>query len=214
MADRFKGKYYDMSDMKFRALLKKWCTGKKGWKPLCALSWLFAALGIAAIAGMTISAFDPTVPDWMARFTMILVGLVLAVVPFCLAYVTKNQTMRFLGKPYGNMRFVFLFANETGIQFGYHDAYIHNKYPLNRTVQQVAYPNIHHVEVNDQNQLITVVGRKEQIEYINMEEDRIAYQFTNGHYGDMAEISFFRALENEQEFLDDLKAHGVKIEYT
>lgn len=202
--------YYQFDKKEFSRLTKKFCKKKKSWKMLNLLSWLFVAGGIAPIVIMSIAAADPTVPPGDAVYTMIMVGIAMSCLPFCLAYVTKNQTIRHLGKPYSVMRNMFLYTNKSGIQFAYHDRY-HKKWPANTMCDQIAYENIHHVEVDQAQQLFTVVGRTERVEYINMQTNRIGFEFTNGQFGDMASFSFFLCFENEQKFFDILKEKGIEI---
>ncbi len=204
--------YYKIEESQFRKLTKRWYRKKKSWKMLNLLSWFFLLMGVAAIAFMAIQGLDPTVPDMEAVALMVAVGIILSVVPFCLAFITKNQAIRHIGKPYSGMRKIFLYSNDSGFQFGYHNRYDF-ECDTSMIVHQIAYENIHHAEIDRAQSLFTVVGRTERVEYEDMAADRIAYQFTHGQFGDMASFSFFLALENEQAFFDELKAHGVDLQF-
>ncbi len=206
-------KFYKVNRKQFYRLAKNWYSQKKPWKYLCLLSWFFILIGVAAIVVMCIQAADPTVPSLDARVLLVLAGFILAVLPFIFAYVTQSQAKRILGKPYTGMQMMFLLTNRSGIQFGYHEKF-NRKWRLNTMVDQIAYENIHHVELNQKSRLVTVVGRTERVEYINMQQDRIGYSFTDGQFGDMASFSFFLAIENEQEFWDELEKRGVKVTFT
>ncbi len=205
-------KYYNIVQDKYAALIKSWYTQKWSWKMLHLLSWLFLLAGVTAIVGMTVMALQPPVPAGDAVWTMILGGVAMACPLFCFAYVTKTQAVRCVGKPYTAMRNPFLYSNRSGIQFGYHDCYDFKR-ANSMIVHQIAYANIHHVEMDRAQSLFTVVGRTERVEYEDVTTGRIAYEFTSGQFGDMASFSFFLALENEQEFFDDLKSYGVEIKY-
>lgn len=203
-------KYYNVDSKKFRALTKAWYTKKKSWKWLSLLRWAFFLLGVAAIAAAVYFAMTLTVSDFMAVFTILCTGLICSFLPFCLAYVTKMQAIRHVGKPFSAMKEMFLYSNRSGIQFGYHDRY-DRKWNNSMIVHQIAYENIHHVEVDQKYKMLTVIGRTERIEYIDMVADRIAYRFTNGQFGDTASFSFFICFENEGAFYDELRAHQVEI---
>ncbi len=204
--------YYEADETKFVALTKAWYRKKRSWKLLNLLSWVFLLIGAGAILFMTIMAFDPSVPSTAAFVLLLTAGLVLSCLPFCLAYVTKSQAIRHLGKPYTAMCHIFLCSGPVGFQFGYHDRY-DCKWVGSMIVHQIAYENIHHVEVDKAHSLFTVVGRTERVEYMDMAEDRIAYRFTNGQFGDMAEFSFFLAFDGEADFFAQLNAHRVDIRY-
>lgn len=208
-----KGTYYPINEKKFHQLAKSLYIHKPAWKILNLLSWFFLLIGVVPIVVMSIEAAQPTVPTTEAAVLIVVVGFVLAFLLLCIAFVIKNQAIRCMGKPYTSMGHMFLYSNYSGFQFGHRDLY-HAKWPENMMVDQIAYENIHHVEVNQALQLFTVVGRTERVEYINMEEDRIAYEFTNGQFGDMASFSFFLAIENKQDFFDELKKHNVVIQFT
>lgn len=203
-------RYYNVDSKKFRALAKAWYTQKKAWKWLSLLSWAFLLLGVAVIAASVYFAATLTVSDFMAVFTILCVGAFCAFLPFCFAYITRKQAIRHVGKPFSAMKEMFLYSNRSGIQFGYHDRY-DRKWVNSMIVNQIAYENIHHVEVDQKNKLLTVIGRTERIEYIDMIADRIAYRFTNGQFGDKASFSFFICFENEEDFYDELRAHQVEI---
>ncbi len=203
-------RYYKVDGKRFLQLAKLYCKTKKGWKPLMVLHWVLILIGAAAIIFGIHSALEPTVPDIDAVVLLITAGFILAILPFCFAYVTRTQAFRVIGKPYSYMRRPFLCTTPSGIQFGYHDFY-NTKWPANVTVHQIAYENVHHVEIVEAAKLVRVIGRTERIEYINMVENRIAYRFTNGQFGDMADFSFFMAFDDEQAFFDELKAHNITI---
>ncbi len=205
-------KYYTIDDEKYDALIKKWYTQKRSWKVLHLLSWFFVVAGVAAIVGMTVAALQPPVPAGTAVWTMIMGGAVMAFPLFIFAYVTKTQAVRCVGKPYTAMLRPFLYSNRSGIQFGYHDRYDF-KWDNSMIVHQIAYVNIHHVEMDQQKHLLTVVGRTERVEYEDALAGIIAYRFTDGQFGDMANFSFFLAIEDEQAFFENLKANGVQIQY-
>lgn len=204
--------YYKFDQQKFAKLAKSFYTQKKAWKLLNLLSWFFVLLGLVPIVGMSILAFEPDVPTWDASVLLITGGLVLSVLPFCFAYITRSQATRHLGKPFSTMQQMFLYSNDTGIQFSYHDRYDF-KSAASIIAHQIAYDNIHHVEVDQTNQLVTIVGRTERIEYSDYIQDQIDYRFTNGQFGDKATFSFFRCFENEQIFFNQLKAHSVGIRF-
>ncbi len=205
-------KYYKVDEKKFAELAKKWYTKKTSWKGLNLLSWAFFLIGTAAIIFMVIQSFDPTVPSLDARVLIIVGGVVLAVLPYCFAYVTKSQAIWRVGKPYTSMRQIFLYTDETYLQFGYHDRH-DRKWAASMIVHQIQYPNIHHVEVDKAQSLITVIGTTERVEYSDMAANEIEYRFTTGQFGDKASFSFFEAFENEQGFFDELKAHNVEINF-
>lgn len=204
--------YYKVDEKQFAKLAKNWYTQKTSWKVLNAISWIFVLIGTAAIIFMSIQAADPTVPSIDARVLLVAGGIILAVLPYCFAYVTKSQAIWRMGKPYTSMKQIFLYTNEFGFQFGYHDCH-DKKWAQSMIVHQIAYENIHHVEVDQKLKLFTVVGRTERVEYYDMAANRIAYIFTNGQFGDMATFSFFVCFENEQGFFDELKAHNVEIKF-
>lgn len=204
--------YYKVDEKKFAELTKQWYTKKSTWKGLNILSWLFFLLGTGAIIFMAIQAADPTVPDLEARVLLVTGGVVLAVLPYCLAYVTKSQAIWRVGKPYTSMRRIFLCTNETYVQFGYHDRH-DQKWAASMIVHQIQYENIDHVEVDKAQGMITIVGKTERVEYSDMAANEVEYSFTNGQFGDKASFSFFDAFENEQGFFDVLKAQNVAINF-
>lgn len=204
-------KYYKVDEKSFKKLTKKWYVKKKNWKLLNLLHWVFIALGIGFIAYMIFQAMDPTVPDLEAQILIITVGLVYASFPFILAFVTANLARRYVGKPFATMRSIFLSTGQWGIRFGYHDC--NDRVSAESAiVHQIPYESIHHVELNQADSMITVVGRTQRLEYENLVSGETRFEFTKGQFGDMAEFSFFNCFENQQAFFDELKARNVKIE--
>lgn len=204
--------YYEIDDKKFQQLAKNWYTQKTAWKMLRLLSWFFLLAGVASIVVVAGIAFQPPVPDIKIALMIAPMGFIPAFPLFCFAYVTKSQAVRQLGKPFTSMSRIFLVSDDSGFRFGYHDCYDFDRRG-SALVHQIAYANIHHVEVDQDLHLFTVVGRTERVEYIDLSLNVIDYQFTSGQFGNRASFSFFLALENEQEFLDELKAHYVNIQF-
>ncbi len=203
-------RYFKVDKDKFGRLVKNWYRQKKSWKWLNVLFWAFMILGLVPLAIGIHNAMAPTVPS-MDAFVLLITGGAIVSFPFYIfAYVTKSQAIRHVGKPFTSMRDIFLYSNRSGIQFGYHDRY-DRKSAGSAIVHQITYENIHHVEIVEAAKLVRVIGRTERIEYINMVENRIAYRFTNGQFGDMADFSFFMAFDDEQAFFDELKAHNITI---
>lgn len=204
-------RYYKVDETVFKKLTKKWYRKKKNWKLLNLLHWIFIALGIGFVAYMIFQAMDPTVPDMEAQILIITVGLVYASFPFILAFVTANLARRYVGKPFATMRSIFLSTSQWGIRFGYHDC--NDRVSAESAiVHQIPYESIHHVELNQADSMITVVGRTQRLEYENLVSGETRFEFTKGQFGDMAEFSFFNCFENQQAFFDELKARNVKIE--
>lgn len=208
-----KERYYKVDEEAFKKLTKKWYRKKKSWKWLNLLFWFFILLGVAAIVNTIVHILEPesiSNPDIVLTFA--LCGSIFAFVPFMFAYVTKSQAIRRVGKPYTAMRDIFLYTNYSGLQFGYHDRYDF-KEAESAIVNQISYTNIHHVEVNETEHMVTVIGTTELVEYENLITGRTRFEFTSGQFGDMASFSFFNCFEDIQAFYDELKAHDVKIEF-
>lgn len=208
-----KERYYKVNAQVFEKLAKKWYRKKKSWKWLNLLFWFFILLGVAAIVNTIVHILEPeslSNPDIVLTFA--LCGSIFAFLPFMFAYITKSQAIRRVGKPYSAMRKIFLYTNYSGLQFGYHDHYEFKK-PQSAIVNQISYPNIHHVEVNEADHMVTVIGKTERVEYEDMITGRTRFEFTKGQFGDMASFSFFDGFEDIQAFYDELKAHDVKIEF-
>ncbi len=206
-------RYYKVDKDKFGQLVKNWYRQKKSWKWLNVLFWAFMILGLVPLAIGIHNAMAPTVPS-MDAFVLLITGGAIVSFPFYIfAYVTKSQAIRHVGKPFTSMRDIFLYSNRSGIQFGYHDRY-DRKSAGSAIVHQIAYENIHHVEVDDTLKMVKVIGRTERVEYYNLFTNRIDYRFTDGQFGDMASFSFFLGIEDEESFFDELTSHGVKIEHT
>ncbi len=205
-------KEYFFDKEQFKKLTVKWCRKKKAWIWLNLLAAIFALIGIGAMAFMLYQAMDPVVPSLDARILIMVGGLVLAVLPFIFCYVTRTQAIRVLGKPFSVMRRMFLISNDSGFMFGYHDNF-DRKYLNSAIVHQIAYSNIHHVEIDRAQQLFTVVGTTERVEYQNISTLRERYSFTSGQFGDMASFSFFTCFENAEDFYRRLSDNGVYIEY-
>ncbi len=205
-------RYYKANGKQFAQLKKNWCKAKKAWKGMSILFWCVMVLGLVPVAAGVYNAVQPTVPSVDAFVLLIVGGVVVAIPIYLIAYLIRSQTMRILGKPYSAMQAIFLYSNRSGIQFGYHDRY-DRKWMKSAIVHQIAYENIHHVEVDDTYKLLTVIGRTERVEYSNLDTGREAYRFTSGQFGDMASFSFFLCFEDEAAFFAELTAHGVKIEH-
>lgn len=105
---------------------------------------------------------------------------------------------------------MFLFSNYSGIQFGYHDRY-DQKNGNSAIIHQIAYRNIHSVDVNEQKHLVTVYGGIERVEYDNIMTNRIADNFTDGELGNRGSFFFLLCFDDQEAFFSNLKKHQVKV---
>lgn len=200
-----KERYYEFDVNSFRILTQNYYKQKKGWKNRELLVILVGIVGVILLVGpqLTVSNGDMT-----SRALLAGVGIICAVLPFCICYILWNSGKKKYGDPFIRMKDMFLYSNSSGIQFGYHDRY-DVKEPQSMQVYQIAYPNI--AEVRIEGRMISVYGRVELVEYQDLSTGRIRNSYTKGQLGDYYSFSFFDCFSGLESFLSILEEKNIKV---
>lgn len=201
--------YYQFDEQRFQKYTKEYYTQKPEWKRKKWIVLLFYIL--AAVITFAPAIYYGT-KDLVGLLTIFAASLIFGLIALSIGAIIRNCAKHKLGKPYEGMSRMFLFSNYSGIQFGYHDRY-DPKSEASAIVHQIAYPNIHSVDVSEQKHLVTVYGGIERVEYYDLMADRIAHSFTNGQLGDRGSFSFFLCFDNQEAFFSNLREHNVTVNF-
>lgn len=201
--------YYRIDGKQFDSLTKAWLRRKDDWKKrrqLVAAMLILAGVIFCAVifAVMRIARGNNVV------VVSVILGMFAALVPLIAARILYVQGRLKFGKPFVTMRNPFLCSDDWGIWFGYHDT-LDKRNSQSMTVEQIAFSNIRWLEIDKENQLITVYGRKESIEYDDMTAGIIRHSYTKGQFGERAAISFFLCFQDAERFFAVLKHHNIPI---
>lgn len=201
-----KEQYWEFDQKAFKEIADRLCNEKTGWKILKVVSLLFGIAGMLSLVGpqMTVSG-----QDLEGRVILLGAGIIMGCIFFLLGWLTWTLGKRKFGDPFTSMREVFLYANESGIQFGYHDTR-DPRNPRSMQVWQIAYSNI--ARVNRKEDLVTVTGRVELVEYQDMTANRIKSSYTKGQLGDMGAFSFPDCILKEESFWAELEKREIPVE--
>ena len=202
--------YYNFDEQKFREYTQKRYKSAQGWKKLNAISMALVILGILFV-------FMPVMPvilvgnsEFLVKAILFGAGLLCSVVPFCVAYIVRSKATRKYGKPYEEMQKIFLYSNDSGIQFGYHDKSDRDE-PASVNVYQIAYSNIVKVEYIASESTYFIYGRVELLEYEDMSSNRIKHSYTKGQFGDFSRFSFFDCFDKASDFEEILREHNIDV---
>lgn len=199
--------YYNFDEQKFKEYSQKRYKSAQGWKKLNAISMALVILGI-------LFAFMPVIlignSESLVKAILFGAGLLCSVVPFCVAYIVRSKATRKYGKPYEEMQKMFLYSNDSGIQFGYHDKYDRDE-PASVNVYQIAYGNIVKVEYIASESTFFIYGRVELLEYEDMSSNRIKHSYTKGQLGDFSSFSFFDCFDKASDFEEVLREHNIDV---
>lgn len=201
--------YYQFDDQKFKKCIKEYYMQKPEWKKKNAVGISFFV--IAALLTVVPAAVYG-VKDPVGFFAILAVGFIFGLIIAPIGAIIRSRGTWKYGKPYECMTKPFLFSNYSGIQFGYHDRY-DQKNKTSAIVHQIAYSNIHSVDVSEQKHLVTVYGSIERVEYEDLMTNRITHSFTDGQLGDRGSFSFFLCFDEQDAFFDNLKEHNVKVNF-
>lgn len=201
--------HYQFDEQKFHKYTKEYYTQKPEWKSKKVIIVTFYI--IAAVITF-VPAISYGIKDLIGFFIIFAASFIFGLVALSISAIIKNWAKHKLGKPYEGMSKMFLLSNYSGIQFGYHDCY-DDKNENSAIVHQIAYTNIHSVDVSEQKHLVTIYGSTERVEYNDLMANRISHSFTNGELGNRGSFSFFLCFDKQEAFFDNLKAHNVKVDF-
>lgn len=201
--------YYQFDEQKFRKYTKEYYTQKPEWKKK---RWIIVLFYIIAAVITFAPAMYYGTKDLVGLLIIFATSLIFGLIALSIGAIIRNCAKKKLGDPYESMSKMFLFSNYSGIQFGYHDRY-DQKSKTSAIVHQIAYANIHSVDVNEQKHMVTVYGGIERVEYDDLMANRIAYSFTNGQLGDRGSFSFLLCFDNQEAFFNNLREHNVKVNF-
>ncbi len=201
--------YYRFEEEKFKKYIQEYYMQKPEWKKRNALGVAFFV--IAALIFIVPAALYG-VKDLVGFLAILATGFLFGLLVLSIGALIRNHATHKYGAPYECMSKPFLLSNYSGIQFGYHDRY-DQKSKTSATVHQIAYSNIHSVDVSEQKHLVTVYGRIERVEYEDLMTARVRHSFTNGQLGDRGSFSFFLCFEDQEAFFDQLKEQHVKVNF-
>lgn len=201
-----KEQYWEFDQKAFKEIADRLCNEKTGWKILKVVSLLLGITGVLSLAGpqLTVSG-----QDLEERVILLGAGIIMGVVFFLMGWLTWTLGKRKFGDPFTSMRELFLYANESGIQFGYHDTR-DSRDPRSMQVWQIAYSNI--ARVDRKGGLVTVTGRVELVEYQDMTANRIRSSYTKGQLGDMGAFSFPDCIRKGESFWAELEKREIPVE--
>lgn len=205
--------YYQFDITRFAGYAKKRLSKSKEWQKRKRIAALLAffALFLFAASVIVIAGSSPNASTGIIAIS-VAVGLIAAVIPGSISLAYYNHNRSKLGAPYTNMTKVFLYTNYSGIQLGYHDR-TNRESSESVDVYQMVYANTLRAIVDKDNEEITLLGRLEFVSYDDATMSRVRDSFTNGQFGDEAELRIPDCFANREEFIQTLRDHNVEVIY-
>lgn len=201
--------YYQFDKAQFKKYAKAYYAKNPDWKKKNAAAMLVVALGIAVM--VVPPAFFIT-EDIVIALAFLVCGVIFGSIPLIVGIIMQKKAQHKFGQPFDGMCKMFLFSNYSGIQFGYHDKY-DKKSQTSAIVYQIAYPNIHSVDVNKNEHKVTVYGAIERVDYDDLMAERIRGSLTKGELGDRGSFAFFLCFDKQEEFFENLKEHKIRVNF-
>lgn len=200
---------YPFDEQKFRQYTKEYYTQKPEWKKKKVIVMIFYILAVVITVA---PAMYYGTTDMVGLLIIFAASAIFGLIALSIGAIIRNCAKHKLGKPYEGMSKMFLLSNYSGIQFGYHDRY-DQKSATSAIVHQIAYANIHSVDVSEKKHMVTVYGSIERVEYDDLRSNRIAFSLTNGQLGDRGSFSFLLCFDNQEAFFANLREHHVKVNF-
>lgn len=202
-------KYYKYNSKLKKQLLSKWLNSQKKYRTSRIITYIFYTIAIIVCIGccvfVTLKATDVGQSKVLSFTTIgLLVGIVFGSIPLAIGQVVINKSKNEYGRPYCRMTREFLYVDDKGIQYGYHNT--ENKHTASMDVYQILYKDINRVIYDETYNIVTIIGCGELISYDDYSAGRInRNQSGRKFYGDSC-YSFILAFEDQNEFLDLLNS--------
>ena len=198
-------KYYKFDRKLKKRMLSKWLNSQKKHKVNRIIGYALYAVAAAICVGcyvfVTSRATDIGQPRALS-FGMIgfFVGVIFGSIPFAIGQAVINKSKKEYGRPYCRMTREFLYVDDKGIQFGYHNT--ENKYTASMDVYQILYEDINRVTYDETYNIVTIMGCGQLIAYDDYSSHRINKALSERKFYADSCYSFILAFEEQTEFLN------------
>lgn len=198
-------KYYKYNPKLKKEMLSKWLNSQKKYRKARVVACIFYIFAIVICIGSCVYVATQANDVGQSKalsFAAIglLVGIVFGSIPTAIGQVVINKSKNEYGRPYCRMTREFLYVDDKGLQFGYHNT--QNKYTASMDVYQILYKDINRVNFDDIHNIVTIMGCGELIAYDDYSTGRINRSLSGRKFYSDSCYSFILAFEDQKEFLD------------
>lgn len=202
-------KYYKFDPKLKKKMLSKWLNNQSKHKRNRIISYVLYGSALLICIGCYVFVTSRAVDVGQSKALSfaaigILVGVIFGSIPLAIGQVVLNKSKAEYGRPYCRMRREFLYADDKGIQFGYHNT--ENKYTASMDVYQILYDDINRVTYDDTHCIVTIMGCGELIAYDDYSANRINRALSGRKFYSDSCYSFILAFEDRVEFLNLLNS--------
>lgn len=198
-------KYYKYDPRLKKQMLSKWLNSQKKYRTCRVIGYIFYAVAIAVCVACCLFVSlqsNATGQPTALSFTAIglLVGIVFGSIPLAIGQVIINRSKNECGRPYCRMSKEFLYVDDRGIQFGYHNT--QNKYTASMDVYQISYEDLNRFNYDETHNIVSIMGCGELIAYDDYSTGRINRNLSGRKFYSDSWYSFILAFEDQEEFLE------------
>lgn len=198
-------KYYKFDPKLKKRMLCKWLNSQSKHKTNRVIAYILYAIALAVCIGccLCVILLSKDVERAQAFTSVALglsVGVILGIIPFAIGQTVYQKSKKEHGRPYCRMTHEFLYVDDKGLQFGYHNT--QNKYTASMDVYQILYKDINRVNFDDIHNIVTIMGSGELIAYDDYSTGRINRSLSGRKFYSDSCYSFILAFEDQKEFLD------------
>ena len=198
-------KYYKYNPKLKKEMLSKWLNSQEKYRKARVVAYIFYIVAIVICVGCCVyvatQSNDVGQSNALSFATIgLLVGIVFGSIPMAIGQVVINKSKNEYGRPYCRMTREFLYVDDKGLQFGYHNT--QNKYTASMDVYQILYKDINRVNFDDVHNIVTIMGYGELIAYEDYLSGRKNIRLSGRKFYSDSCYSFILAFEDQKEFLD------------
>lgn len=197
-------KYYKFDPKLKKRMLSKWLNSQSKHKTNHIVAYILYAVALGICIGcfgfVLLLSKDVEQSQALTSATLGLsVGVILGIIPFAIGQTVYTKSKKEYGRPYCRMTREFLYVDDKGIQFGYHNT--ENRYTASMDVYQILYDDINRVTYDKTYNIVTIVGCGELIAYDDYPTHRINKALSERKFYADSCYSFILAFEDQVEFL-------------
>ena len=202
-------KYYKFNPKQKKQMLTKWLNSQEKYRARRVVSYIFYAIATAVCLGCFLFVYllaDDSGQNnaFSSGMLGLIIGFIFGCIPFFIGQAIHTKSKKEYGRPFCRMTREFLYADDKGVQFGYHST--ENKYTASMDVYQILYEDINRVNFDSKHNIITIVGCGNLTAYDDYSTKRINHNLSGRKfYGDSC-YSFILAFDEQDEFLKLLKS--------
>lgn len=190
-------------------MLSKWLNSQKKYRirRISAFFFYIIALSICIVCYIYVSIQSNDVRQNSALSSSaigLMVGIIFGSIPLAIGQVINNKSKKEYGRPYCRMTHEFLYTDDKGVQFGYHNT--ESNYTASMDVYHILYRNINRVNFDETYNIVTIIGCGELTAYDDYSTKQINEELSGRKFYEDSCYSFVLAFEGQKEFLNLIKS--------